>query len=98
MHRARPSFTRPAELGGSGNERLASFPGEGHSAGLNAVDLPCNSPPRTSLRWFDPPLQAALGEGEVINLATPSLTRPAELGGSDNERLASFPGRAGPLD
>ncbi|QDV66753.1 hypothetical protein Poly24_04410 [Rosistilla carotiformis] len=33
-----------------------------------------------------------------MHLSTPSFTRPAELGGSGNERLASFPGRAIPLD
>ncbi|QDS88683.1 hypothetical protein EC9_28750 [Rosistilla ulvae] len=27
--------------------------------GSNDVELPRDTPPRTSLRWFDPPLQTA---------------------------------------
>ncbi|QDV11097.1 hypothetical protein CA51_09570 [Rosistilla oblonga] len=66
------NFIRPAKLGGSENERLATFSEEGlttHRTGANAARRP--SPNFASL-VRPSPSKLRLGEGEVLQLHSPS--------------------------
>ncbi len=57
--------TSPARRsrGRVGKRAFSKFFGEGIRTGSNASDRPRDVPPRTSLRWFDPPLQTAFAGG-----------------------------------
>ncbi len=53
-----------------------------------------DSPPRTSLRWFDPPMPNCVWGRVKSRAGNMHFTRLAKPGGSENERLASFSWRA----
>ncbi|QDV67050.1 hypothetical protein Poly24_07410 [Rosistilla carotiformis] len=77
-------FTRPAEPGGSENERSATFFGEGLPAGSNINDRRATPSPRTLLRSFDPPHPNCVW-GRVRQRA---FTRSAEPGGLKNQAFS----------
>ncbi|QDV66389.1 hypothetical protein Poly24_00740 [Rosistilla carotiformis] len=59
-------FTRPAKPGRVEKRAFSDVFRGGPSAGSRRLEFPADSPPRTSLRWFDPPYQTAFWEGEVM--------------------------------